>query len=79
MRFFTSVVDGRKCFVCDPFPPVTCDPLPTIDTDILIGLAAGILVAMSPVGGPIVRVASGVTAGMAASKFAKKCLGKVTE
>ena len=61
------------------FGQIICDPFPDIDKETLIGIAAGLLVAASPVGGLVGRAVGGVAVGMAAAKMAKKYFNKDTE
>lgn len=61
------------------FGQIICDPFPGIDKETLIGIAAGLLVAASPIGGLVGRAVGGVVVGMAATKLAKKYLKKDTE
>jgi len=61
------------------FGQIICDPFPNIDKETLIGVAAGLLVASSPIGGLIGRAVGGAVVGMAAAKMAKKYFNKDTE
>ena len=72
-------VDSAQCVTGNGWEDIlTCDPFPTVDFDkeTLIGLAVGLLVAASPIGGLVGRAIGGAVAGVAAAKMAKKYLKK---
>ncbi len=61
------------------FGQIICDPFHVIDKESIIGIAAGLLVATSPIGGLVGRAVGGAVVGMAAAKMAKKYFNKDTE
>jgi len=79
--FMANSFDDAKCVNGNgvDFGQIICDPFPDIDKETLIGIAAGLLVAASPVGGLVGRAVGGVAVGMAAAKMAKKYFNKDTE